>query len=454
MKRFNSWRLLAGLILFFAGLDVALLLSHMSRLVGVFFLLTGLVLIITSKGEWNDKVIELIPIRFISVYSKKNLFRLHLISFVILLIISGILLHTVVFVLLLIVLLITISEFLVWYLDGYERKRYILLTSEFQVFLVFSTVLYVYFGDIFGYRDIPYVFPLIFLAGAWILEVSYLKSNLLPSVKQPISAKEEFRGEPLADTLIYYLTFKGRLKRYIPLAGVAAIVGVLVFNIIVHGYLRLGSHDGITLLLGVCLLLYNHVPEKYSLERDFSLLFLLFLFLILVLPITFIHYTQGPLTEDTNSPVVYHLLARPTSGLLNLIGIESNTRVTAERVLVGLYVPVQNTSRYIYTEVSIGLSCTGLYSVTTFISAFLAFLMVHFSKFNFKLGAFMGLGIFASWVANVIRMTLILVVRYHYGRDAMLWTHHNAGIFIFMAWIALFWGLMFKYFDIPIGRSS
>ncbi len=454
MKRFNSWRLLAGLILFFAGLDVALLLSHMSRLVGVFFLLTGLVLIITSKGEWNDKVIELIPIRFRSVYSKKNLFRLHLISFVILLIISGILLHTVVFVLLLIVLLITISEFLVWYLDGYERKRYILLTSEFQVFLVFSTVLYVYFGDIFGYRDIPYVFPLIFLAGAWILEVSYLKSNLLPSVKQPISAKEEFRGEPLADTLIYYLTFKGRLKRYIPLAGVAAIVGVLVFNIIVHGYLRLGSHDGITLLLGVCLLLYNHVPEKYSLERDFSLLFLLFLFLILVLPITFIHYTQGPLTEDTNSPVVYHLLARPTSGLLNLIGIESNTRVTAERVLVGLYVPVQNTSRYIYTEVSIGLSCTGLYSVTTFISAFLAFLMVHFSKFNFKLGAFMGLGIFASWVANVIRMTLILVVRYHYGRDAMLWTHHNAGIFIFMAWIALFWGLMFKYFDIPIGRSS
>ncbi len=454
MKGFNKWRFMAGMILFFAGLDVALLLSHMSRLVGVFFLLVGLVLIITSKGEWSERVNELLPAKLKALHKKKNLFRLHLISFITLLIISVILIHAVVSVLLLIVLSMAISEFLVWYIDGYERKRYILLTSEFQVFLVFSTVLYVYFGDIFGYRDIPHVFPLIFLVGAWILEVNYLKSNLLPSQKQPMSVEEDIPGEPLADTLIYYLTFKGRLKRYIPLAGVAAIVGVLAFNIIVHGYLRLGSHDGITLLLGVCLLLYNHVPDKFSLERDFSLLFLLFLFLILVLPITFIHYTQGPLTEDTNSPVVYHLLARPTSGMLNLIGFESISRVTSERVLVGLYVPAQNPPRMVYTEVGIGLSCTGLYSVTTFISAFLAFLMVHFSKFSFKLGIFMALGIFASWVANVIRMTLILVVRYHYGREAMLWTHHNAGIFIFMVWVALFWGLMFKYIDIPIGGSS
>ncbi len=454
MKGFNKWRFMAGLILFFAGLDVALLLSHMSRLVGVFFLLSGLVLIITSRGEWIDRVIDLIPKRFKSVYSKKNLFLIHLISFVILFIISGILLYTIVFALLLIVVLMAISEFLVWYLDRYKRTKFIMLVTEFQLFLVLSTLVYVYFGDIFGYRDIPQVFPLLFLIGAWILEVCYLKSNIIPSEKQPLSVKEEVRGEPLANTLIYYLTFKGRLKRFIPLAGVAAIVGVLTFNMIVHGYLRLGSHDGITLLLGVCLLLYNHIPDKYSLERDFSLLFLLFLFLILVLPITFINYTQGPLTENTNSPIVYHLLARPTSGLLNLIGIESNARVSAERILVGLYVPVQNTSRYIYTEVSIGLSCTGLYSVTTFISAFLAFLMVHFSKFSFKLGAFMALGIFASWVANVLRMTLILVVRYHYGREAMLWTHHNAGIFIFMVWVAVFWGLMFKYFDIPIGGSS
>jgi len=33
----------------------------------------------------------------------------------------------------------------------------------------------------------------------------------------------------------------------------------------------------------------------------------------------------------------------------------------------------------------------------------------------------------------------------HYGKDAMLAVHENAGTLIFLGWIALFWLLMYKF---------
>lgn len=453
MKRFNRWRLLAGLIMFFAGLDVALLLSHMSRLVGVIFLLLGSGLILTSNEGWTDKVKGYLPGGLLSVTAKDDLVKVNICVFIGVIVASTVLFFDEPYVLSFILALSVFSQLLLWRYRSDLDTKHIYLIIEFQSFVFLSTTVYVYFGHIFGYRDVPDLFPLLFITAAWILEFAYLRSKLLPSKVSFDSTYTVSEGTPLSETLIYWLTYKGKLKPYMPLAGIAIFAMVVAFNFIVHGYLRLGSHDGIAMLLGVCLLVYNKIPEKYSFERDFAFLFLFFLSLILVLPITIIHYAHGPLSEDTNSPVVYHLLARPTSWLLNLIGMDSVAYVTSTRVIVGLFVPDPVHGQR-YTEVSIGLSCTGLYSVTTFISAFLAFLMVHFKKFTFKLGAFMALGIFASWVANIFRMTLILVVRYHYGRDAMLWTHHNAGIFIFMAWVALFWGLMFKYLDIPMGKGD
>lgn len=451
MKQFNKWRLFAGLIVFFAGLDVTLLLSHMSRLYGVIFLIIGSFLITTSNPEWMESMRDKLPESVISLGEKRNLKRIHAILLVSILIVSSALFYTQLQALLIVISLVLISEIIAWRKDGYKKRDHILLATQFQIFVFLSTTIYLHFGTLFGYRDIPEIFAQFFIISAWLLQSIYLKTQLLS--KEDTVKKESvvMEGTPLSESLINLLTFKGLLKPYMPLAGIVAIIFVVVFNMMVHGYLRLGSHDGITLLFALCLIVYNKIPEKYSFERDFAMLFLMFLFIILVLPITVIHYMHGPLTEDTNSPVVYHLLARPTSWLLNLLGMESIAMLTSTKVIIGLWVP-HHIHNMIYTQVSIGLSCTGLYSVTTFISAFLAFLMVHFSKFTFKLGLFMVFGIFTSWVANIFRMTLILIVRYHYGTEAMLWTHHNAGIFIFMAWVALFWGLMFKYFDIPVHK--
>ncbi len=460
MSGFNRWRFFAGIIVFFAGLDVTLLLSHMSRLIGVAMLFVGGCLIASSHPHWSNRMKNKIPESLRSHFSLDNMkIYQHLLSIV--LIAASFYFFIPQPLVLLLVLALIIAVWLVLKFSSYgDQLPLILVSMEFQLFVFLSTLIFLNFGTIFGYRDPPEIFPTIFLLSAWAIEMIYLHGRLTSHVKETPeisleseeAEKEEGETVYLSERFLDLFTFHGRFKKYLPLAGIAVFVGVFAFNIYIRGYeLSFGSHDGVTLLLGVVLIAYNYIPKKYSLERDFALLFLVFLFLILILPITIIHYFYGGMTEATNSPVVYHLLARPTAAFLNILGISANAAVRGEWVVIRMLVPSGGTAQnHIRAEVGIGLSCTGLYSVSIFISAFLSFIMTHFKKLDMKLLSFMGLGIFASWIANILRMTIIMVMGHLYGLQAMSWTHNNAGIFIFMVWIALFWGLMFKYFDIPL----
>lgn len=97
-----------------------------------------------------------------------------------------------------------------------------------------------------------------------------------------------------------------------------------------------------------------------------------------------------------------------------------------------------------YSSVGIGFSCTGLYSVSIFISGFIAFILIEYKKFDIRVASLLTLGVFTSWFANILRMTIIVAVGSHYGGEALNWTHANMGIFIFMLWVGIFWGVMFK----------
>lgn len=272
--------------------------------------------------------------------------------------------------------------------------------------------------------------------------------------------KEDHKGEKeekktLAEHLISILTLKGRITFALPIIGAIIIIFVYAFNLIRTGELDLGVNDTITILLGLTLIFYNYVPVKFKSERDFVLLFFVFLFLILVVPLTLYSLYSGPLEENTNSPFVYYLLAEPTAGMLNLFGISSSAHlVTSPETVDGIY--LSTTGVYIIYEnlggsqqaslssVMIGLSCTGLYSVTIFISGFTAFILMEYRKVDVKVASLLTLGVLTSWFANILRMTIIVVVGSHYGSDALEWTHANMGIIIFMIWVAIFWGVMFK----------
>jgi exosortase/archaeosortase family protein len=253
---------------------------------------------------------------------------------------------------------------------------------------------------------------------------------------------ERAPSDNLAGKLIHGATLNGRLMDLMPVAGAAAIVLVAAYNLLRTGGLQLGSNDYVALLLGATMMAYNYLPQKYAAERDFAFLFFAFLFLILVVPTTLYSLEYGALTEAnasaTDTPWTEYLLTRPTSGMLSLFGVDNWLDPNAHNIIN--YVGDDGFQQ----AVSIGLSCTGLYSVTIFISAFGAFVAVEYKKFDSRVAALLLVGVVMAWYANVIRMAIIVVVGVHYGPEALTWTHNNAGIFIFMTWILLFWGIMFK----------
>jgi archaeosortase C (PEF-CTERM variant) len=280
--------------------------------------------------------------------------------------------------------------------------------------------------------------PLIVL-GAWLVCYSTKK-------KEPILEKKEAppEKESIASSVINIITLKGRLKPALPILGILAIVLLLTYNLALKDQFYLGSNDYVTLILASVLLAYNYVPQKYSVERDFAFLFALLLFVILVIPTTLLSLGGGG-QPDTNTPIVYYLLSLPAATLARLFGIDA---VTPGQLLgFPAYNAIEFTGPDGILVLNISLSCSGLYSVSIFVSAFIAYVAVEHRRLTRRILAFLGLGIFLAWLANVIRMAIILMVGNTRGQSAMLWTHNNIGEVIFMVWVTIFWLFMFRYLD-------
>lgn len=246
---------------------------------------------------------------------------------------------------------------------------------------------------------------------------------------------------------IYFLTFKGMLIRFFPIFGAALIGFAILYNLILAGALRLASFDYVTILLGATLIAYNYVPRRFDKGRNLVLLFFFFLFFVLVVPLTATGMIYGGVKEEGNYPFIYYLVAKPVSAILNSVGIASkafigiNPETLSQSVMISYLPPTPNDPG----RVSVGLSCSGLYSVAVFVSLFISFVMVEFNKVSLKVAAFLGLGILTAWIANLFRISIVIAVGSYYGTEALKWVHANLGEIIFIGWIALFWLVIFKY---------
>ena len=261
-----------------------------------------------------------------------------------------------------------------------------------------------------------------------------------PVVRKRALKKWEKAGDNLGERFIHLLTFNGILKPYLPIFGILVLCTVIGFNLFIASEFLLGSNDYVVLLLAGALIAYNYVPSTYKVEKNFALIFMIFLFLILVIPTT--TYTLAcPVDPDsptiTNNSATRLLLTSPTVGLSMVFGMDF---IDVSNNILIFHGPEGQTINLL-----IGLSCTGLYSVAIFVSAFIAFIFVEYNKFNKKTLWLLSLGILMAWFANIIRMTIIVLVGKYYGSQPMEWTHNNIGEIIFMIWVSLFWLLMFRY---------
>ena len=252
----------------------------------------------------------------------------------------------------------------------------------------------------------------------------------------------------ISERIVDLYTLRGRYPWLMTLTGILLALGVIFYNYYVQVNTYLGSNDYVVLMLALSIGSYVYIPKKYAVERDFMLMFLTLLFLIVVIPTTYYthaHGSTGGSWEDHNpdSDVIHYLLARPLAFMVNTFF--GRTHVDVDGVLLTYHDVGGNR-----LEVSIALGCTGLYSASIFLSAFIAYILVEYRQFDARVGILLALGILTSYIANLLRMIIILLVGYYYGMDALLTAHANVGELIFLFWIAIFWGLMFKYLDIKV----
>lgn len=252
--------------------------------------------------------------------------------------------------------------------------------------------------------------------------------------------------DTLARRLLWWATGRGRLAPLFPVAGIAVVVADLAFNAFVSSTPELLVHDQAVLFFGGILIAYPYVPGRYARERDFVFLFVLVLVAILVIPLAFLRLFVG----DPNASVdVYSTfaLAPQTSGILNLIGVQNTIVYGAAEGAPGL---AFRTASGLDVQVYITSACSGIYSFAIFTSAFTAFVLTEQRRLTRRVAAFFVLGVLLAYIANVLRMVVIVYVGYavdtpETGLQSLLVAHSNAGWIIFLLWIALFWVLLFRF---------
>ena len=251
----------------------------------------------------------------------------------------------------------------------------------------------------------------------------------------------------LGSRLIRRLTGRGRLIPFFPAFGVALVVLDLGYNLLLSASPGLLTEDVIVLLSAATLLAYGLVPAAYARERDFVLLFFLFLDLILVVPLL----AARVVTHSIDASVdVYSwtALAPETGAFLSLLGVPNSVHAVAGFTAPGLtFTPVNSG---VAATLVITTACSGIYSFGIFAAAYIAFLLTEYARPSRRLWSLLALGFAASYAANLLRMVVIVLVGFYTDTaqsdlQNLLLAHSYAGWVIFLAWLALFWGLLFRF---------
>ena len=211
---------------------------------------------------------------------------------------------------------------------------------------------------------------------------------------------------------------------------------VLVFTVMFYEYFystnTTGNYSTLVIILGLYIVLFDRISKDYIYEKYFVLYFLLIYSVLIVLPII-LFFATNQLSQNTlefNSTIVNILLVDPLNILLTFSGIE--TYVSSE------IISYRDVNEDI-TRIHIARECTGIDSVIIFVSAFTAYLVNDFFKSRQIFFTYLFIGIIVSYLANLLRMYVIIIVGYFYGAEMLHWTHTNAGWLIFMLWMSIFW---------------
>src|SRR5438093_1113044 len=119
------------------------------------------------------------------------------------------------------------------------------------------------------------------------------------------------------------------------------------------------------------------------------------------------YYADFEHSVDVYSWVV---LAPETSAILQLIGVPNTVHAVVGSSAPGLTFTPQRLP--LQVTVVISTACSGIYSFGIFASAFAAFALTEYRRLSHRVWITLALGLGASYLANVLRMVVIVLVGY------------------------------------------
>ena len=226
----------------------------------------------------------------------------------------------------------------------------------------------------------------------------------------------------------------------IPLSKVIGFF-LIVITILLEWFLfdKSFSSNSISIILfGIFIFLFEYIPQKFSDYRKMVLYFFILyitLFPLLSVIIQIFTGTVGKESSDIYRDEIVHLfLGKPLINFLNLLGYNFWS--------IGDTIFYPDLERGLISSVSISKGCSGLDSIIIFYCAFFSYVLVEYKVLDYNTIILLFTGTILCYLANLLRMAIIILSGHYYGSEALDWSHANVGWIIFTSWVFLFWQLM------------
>jgi exosortase/archaeosortase family protein len=282
---------------------------------------------------------------------------------------------------------------------------------------------------------------------AYFVELVFIASGIVLATYSLMYVRREAKeiGNGILVDLLSKVISRERSTVLIPLAGFLLVVIWSGWKLLVSGQADLRLEDFVVTLFGTSLVLYNAGPSKYAMQKDFVVLYLMFLTIVFAVIWKTYTIVSGDSFYRINAYSEYYFIVIPVVLLVRVFGADVSSELDSSSHGISNYITFEYQGRDIL--LGIGEGCSGLYSAGLFFSAFLAFVLVRYKKVDRWILAALGLGFIVTWASNIIRMTITIMIGSAYGAPALAFFHSYIGIVVFVVFVSIFWMLIVRWLD-------
>ena len=282
---------------------------------------------------------------------------------------------------------------------------------------------------------------------AYSVEIVFIASGIVLALYSMVYARTEPKpkGNGILVDLLSKVITQDQIAVLIPLAGFLLVAIWSGWKLFVSGQADLRIEDFVVTLFGTSLVLYNAGPSKYAMQKDFVVLYLMFLTIVFAVIWKTYTIVSGDSYYRINAYSEYYFITSPVVFLLRMFGADVSSELDTSSHGISNYITFEYEGRHIL--LGIGQGCSGLYSAGLFFSAFLAFVLVRYRKVDPWILTALGLGFIVTWASNIIRMVITVMIGSAYGAPALAFFHGYIGIIVFVVFVTIFWMLIVRWLD-------